>query len=405
MKNKFMNILFITDPYIVGGATKSFVELVNNLHENYEINAYVCTGSYTSLNEDLEKNNIFSIDDGHLTTMEADFNQEKNIFSLEKWKQVIDYYKSAKLLHKRNAAAINKIERYVDLNLIDIIHTNSARTDIGCELSIKYHIPHIMHIREFGVEDFNCRFLRRNYCAYLNKGTDSFLSVSRAVRDVWIKRGIDSQKISVLYNGIKRPIDLVNNFNDMRQSSKLKLVAAGGIYPTKGQYQIIEALGILPEEIKQNITLDLYGWSDENYIEQLMHRANDLGIANQVTWQGTVDNIFSVLDKYHVGLTCSRAEGFGRVTAEYMHAGLGVIVSDKGANTEIISNGENGLIYQWNDYEDLSKKLVRFYDDRDFLVSCGQRAKKDALDKYLDERNAAGIYEEYKRVIDEREKN
>lgn len=394
-----MNVLFITDVNIVGGATKSFVELVSLLRQKFSINIWVCTGSYTVLNEELEKINISSVDDGHVPVMEADDKKPQNKFSLEFLKYGMNYCKAARIYQKRTDAAVKKIERNIDMNAIDLIHTNSARNDIGCILSRKHQIPHVVHIREFGVEDFNCRFLRKNYCRFLNKGTDLFITVSDAVRTSWGKRGLDVSKAKVIYNGIRHLDILQTELEDLRNSECLKLVATGGIYPTKGQYQIIEAMGLLPEDVKKRVTLDLYGWSNEEYIKELMTRVEQLNLNGQVTWKGVVKDVHQILSQYHVGLTCSKAEGFGRVTAEYMHAGLGVIVSDTGANMELIENGKTGLVYKLNDYSDLSQQILRFFTDRDLLVECGKCAKLKARESFTDEINANNIVAEYRKLV------
>ena len=397
-----MNVLFITDVNIVGGATKSFVELASLLKQKFNINIWVCTGSYTTLNQELSKIGILSIDDGHVPAMEADDRRPQKKFSLEFIKYQINYYKAAKIFRKRTAAAVKKIERNIDLDLIDLIHTNSARNDIGCILSAKYHIPHIVHIREFGVEDFNCRFLRKDYCRFLNKGTDLFITVSNSVRNSWGKRGLDVSKAKVIYNGIRHQGILQADHEDMQNSEFLKLVAVGGVYPTKGQYQIIEAMGLLPEDIKKRITLDIFGWSDDDYIKELLARAEKLNIGDQVTWKGAVKEVHKILSQYHVGITCSKAEGFGRVTAEYMHAGLGVIVSNTGANTELIEKEKTGLVYVLDDYIDLSQQILRFFNDRELLVKCGKNAISEARVCFTDEINAENIVEEYRKFANER---
>ena len=85
--------------------------------------------------------------------------------------------------------AIKNIKKIIDIKSIDIIHTNSARNDIGCILNRMYNVPHIMHIREFGYEDFDCCTYRYNYNKYISKYTNRFLAISKAVAKIMdIKR-------------------------------------------------------------------------------------------------------------------------------------------------------------------------------------------------------------------------
>lgn len=382
-----MNVIYILDPNTVGGATKSFVEIVTILKKEYNVNPYVCTGGYTELNEYLKKNDINAFDDGHIATMQVYANNETL-----KWK-----HKLKRTYKYRTQNAVERIERNIPLDEIDLIHTNSARNDIGCVLSKKKSIPHIMHIREFGVEFEDCEFLRDNYYKFINRGTTRFLTVSNAVRDSWIKKGLDSNKVKTVYNGIDgSDVNRASFIN----SDVLKMIVAGGVISAKGQHQIIEAMALLPESIKHKLYLDIYGWGTKKYIDDILDRAKDLKLEKQIVYKGSVDSIHGLLSDYQIGFTCSKAEGFGRVTAEYMHAGLGVIVSDTGANKELIQHEKNGLVYKWNNYESLAEQIERFYNDRQLLSLCGGNAFRDAKEKYTVDNNVKNIYEHYKKVLE-----
>ena len=64
----------------------------------------------------------------------------------------------------------------------------------------------------------------------------------------------------------------------------------------------------------------------------------------------------SIYKNYNIGLMCSKKEGFGRVTVEYISAGLYVIASNTGANPEIIKK-EFGELYKYGDTKDLINKI------------------------------------------------
>ena len=68
------------------------------------------------------------------------------------------------------------------------------------------------------------------------------------------------------------------------------------------------------------------------------------GIAGQINFLGPRTDVHSMLGNYQIGLMCSKSEGFGLVTAEYMHAKLGVIASNTGASPELIDNEITGLV-------------------------------------------------------------
>ena len=188
-----MKILFITDPGIVGGATRSLVDVVNSL-KNIGYTPIVCTSTYSALNVELEQYGIDSIVSGHYAAMEIHANK--------RWKDPLRYVKYSMLYYLNRNKAVRSVEKQISMSTIDVIHTNSARNDLGAMLYHKYRIPHVMHIREFGKDDFNCWCFRRKYEHYLNENTTNFIAISRAVADSWISKGIDPSKVKVIYNGV-----------------------------------------------------------------------------------------------------------------------------------------------------------------------------------------------------------
>ena len=102
-------------------------------------------------------------------------------------------------------------------------------------------------------------------------------------------------------------------------------------------------------------------------------------------------------------MTCSRAEGFGRVTAEYMYAGLCVIGSNMGATPELIEDNKDGLIYDYQNIHELSRCIERIYNDRELLRYLSKNGKKSAI-KFSSTRNAKEIYEVYLEILNEENK-
>lgn len=383
-----MKILYITDPGIVGGATRSLVDVVSAMRD-CGIKCVVCTSSYNELNKELNELGVENFASGHRAAMDTP--------AYKKWKKPFKKLIKGLEYHITLPSAIRSIEKNIDINSIDLIHTNSARNDIGCILSKKHGIPHIMHIREFGKEDFECIYYRKNYEKFINANTTKFIAISRAVKDAWVRKGLNADKVSVIYNGVDNSRIIPRN--NEATNNPLSMVIVGGVCEAKGQLQIIEAMGLLPVNIRKNIRLDIIGWGDPLYIKKIQDRAQELKIADQIHFLGARKNVYDLLQNYQIGLTCSRAEGFGRVTAEYMHAKLGVIVSNSGANPELIRDKENGLIYELGDIEDLSLCIGKYYKDRNFLMRMAENAHSDAVSRFTKEINAANIYEIYRSVL------
>lgn len=384
-----MNILYIVDPGVVGGATHSFIELVNNVKKNGHT-PIVCTSKWSTLNEQLNSIGIKTYEIGHASMMEP--------VSPYKWKRPIKYPLRWLNYMIRRYISIKRIEKKVDLTKISLIHTNSARNDIGCFLNKKYNIPHIMHFREFGDNDFDCIFYNHKFKELYNRYTNKFIAISEAVKTHWISKGLNSQKFTVIYNGINYQ-DIQKSEDKDKKNEHLNIVMTSGICKAKGQHLAIKAISLLPKFIKDRVSLDIIGWADPLYIKELNKMITDLSLSNNVKIYGASKEIHKLLGNYQIGLMCSRAEGFGRVTAEYMHAKMGIIASDSGANLELITNKHDGLIFKSGDESSLAQCICKFYEDRELLYQCSINAQKKAISLYTDELNAMKIRKIYDSVL------
>lgn len=386
-----MKVLYIIDPGIVGGATLAFLEIVAQM-KTRSVDCIVCTSGNNSLNRELDKMGVANIAIGHHSVLEPE--------SPYKWKRPIKY--PIRWLQYRIALkkALKTIERKIDLSDVDIIHTNSHRNDIGCYLNKKYGIPHIVHIREFSDADFKCITYRKKYISILNQFTTKYIAISEAVKNHWIRKGVDKNKLMKIYDGISFNNGTVSD-DECKSDHQLKLVMTGGICYPKGQHLVVGAMACLSENIRNNITVDFIGWDDPRYTRSLKEKIDIEGMSNLFRFVGAVKNATNLLGDYHIGLMCSQSEGFGRVTAEYMAARLGVIASDSGANPELIQNGVNGLLFNSGDENDLAEKILKFYNNRDLLVSCSTNAQIDAQKKYSEDLNAHNIYELYQALLNQ----
>lgn len=389
-----MNVLYVIDPGTVGGATIAFVEMILKLKE-LGIEPLVLTGQRNSFNDKLDKLCIKNIPINHQTAL-VPFT-----FKTPKWPIILLQYVCKYYISRFTSRKI--IKDKVNLRSIDIIHTNSARNDIGCWISKEYGIPHICHIREFGDKDFSCIKLLPNFYMYLNNYSTCFIAISNAVRKHWISKGISKEKVKLVYDGVSYE-DIHVSSDSSKENIKLKIIMAGGIVKTKGQHLAVEALLYLPDNIRDSITIDFAGWCVPRYKREIMKFAKSKGLDGHINFLGPINDVHKRLGDYQIGLTCSRAEGFGLVTAEYMHAQLGVIASDSGACPELIDNNINGLLFKSGDARDLARCIELYFNNRNLLIDYSNSAKRKATERFTSQRNANQILEVYKTMLNEYEK-
>lgn len=386
-----MKILYVIDPGTTGGASESFLELIR-LMSSKGIECIVCVCSENFYNRRIEAVGGKVTITGHTSVMEP--------LSPFWWKRPIKYPIRWLLYRYKRETALRVIARSIDMSTVDLVHTNSARNDLGCYINKKYNIPHIVHFREFGDLDFDCINLNSRYVDNMNKYSTYFIAISDAVKKHWIGKGIDRKKVKVIYNGVYSD-DIGVSSDEDKDRTNLKMVIAGGICEAKGQLLIVQALSKLPAEIKRNITVDMLGWNDPHYLKQIEDFSHQHGLENNIKIVGSVNDVHKRLKDYQIGLTCSRSEGFGRVTVEYMHAQLGIIASDSGANPELIEDGKTGILFKSGSSNSLSEKIQKLYHNRDLLKFCSRQAKEKASKEYTDVINSSKIYRLYQDVTTE----
>ena len=232
----------------------------------------------------------------------------------------------------------------------------------------------------------------------MNKSATEFIAISEAVMNHWINKGIRRDKIIQIYNGVRENDTIKSNYP--KKGDVIRLVMMGSLNETKGQHYVIKAIALLPEEDRKRIQVDIVGDGVTAYTKILEKLIKINHLSEQVRLLGYKKDFYRYLSKYDCGIMCSRSEGFGRVTVEYMMAGLPVIVSDTGANPEIVNHGVNGLLHKYGDVIDLAEKISYLLNNENEIERIGRNAYRTAVEKYTAHINASEIYKEYQKLLE-----
>ena len=372
-----------------GGAALALYDLIKELKDNYDdIVPIVVTGKKNGLNKMLEEIGV-----------ENYSAQYKNFMSSYKKPEWI-YRVMLNVRYKMGQyCAIKRLEKIIDFSEIDIIHSNLNRIDIGAILAQKYKIPHIWHIREHGDgSDFKLTSVMRNPIRYMNSFNSYTIMISNSVEKVWELKGLDNKKMRLIYDGVRTELYNIETKQDNRN---LKMIFMGGYDKNKGQEDLIDALKTLPEDLKRLIQIDFFGNGSEKYIKYLKNKIYENGLEKVMKINSYQHDIWKHISDYDIGLNCSHGEGFGRVTVEYMMAGLCPIASDRGATPEIIENGITGIIYDSSSSEELKNSIIWALNNRKAIRKMGIDASEFAKKEFSMSKHAREIRELYYEVIKE----
>ena len=391
-RNQFMNVLFVPHAAEIGGATKSFLTLILELKQT-GIVPYVVTPNNNGYVMTFCKEH--SINCYYLNYEDLTFCVPKNPI-----KRIIKnilkplYY----LKHKHiNEKSVKQIKQIIPIDKIDLIHSNVNRDDFGIMISKKYNILNVMHLREFGTLDYQCNYLRNIY-KYYNKNVDQFIAISNVIKKFYISKGIDSSKINMIYDGIDSNDIIARDYTNSSSNNNFKIMMMGYICDSKGQIQIIEALHLMSKEERNNIKISFYGSGSEEYLSYLKNKIKEYELLENFEFFEYQNNIGQIIQNYDCGFTGSHSEAFGRVTVEYMMAHLPVIASNTGANPELVIDKVDGLLYEYNNYEDLKNKILKLKYDYNYRIELANNAYKDSK-RFSSDANTTGIYDLYHRML------
>jgi glycosyltransferase involved in cell wall biosynthesis len=188
---------------------------------------------------------------------------------------------------------------------------------------------------------------------------------------------------------IPMPVDLAKFRPADERTSGLQLRAGfiGRLVPEKGLASAMAAMARLPPG---TLHLTVVGDGPEGAI--LRDLSSSLGIQGSVDWRGSLDTdgTAQVLQNLDVLLVPSRAtaswrEQFGRVVIEAAATGIPVIATRSGELPFLVESLGAGWIVEEGDDVEMARVLQMLSDNRDQLLSAGERARRSAVEKYSTE--------------------
>ncbi|WP_026670885.1 glycosyltransferase family 4 protein [Butyrivibrio sp. AE3006] len=391
-----MRVVFIPDVPEYGGAYNSFCEMVETLAENHSVEPIILTAKNGKYLEFAQSKGYES----YVINYKPFYLQKGNTIEIRLVKFLLLPYLYCRYVLV-GYMAIKSIERVIDFNCIDIIHSNVNRDDIGAILSGRHGVPHVWHLREPSEKNRYYSF-RHNFISFMNQNTDAFIAISDMVKSEWEKSGIEGEKIHRVYNGIDVKRFYANRTNDV--GNIIRIIMIGRLAVHKGQIILLRAIAMLPKEYREQIHVDFYGNSEMGYKRRLERYIKHEGIEEAISFCAYDTSIEKALSRYDVGMMCSNNEGFGRATIEYMLSGLCVIASNSGANPELVDDGVSGFLFKNNDAADLARVITNICNNKRQIRTIGKLAQQIAAKRFSREQNANSVYELYENLINEKRK-
>lgn len=154
-------------------------------------------------------------------------------------------------------------------------------------------------------------------------------------------------------------------------------VTVGRSVAIKRQEDFVRALGVLRAERRWSGNAALIG--DGPRLSGLERLSSDLSLGQQLRFLRGLndDEKFAILRTAKVFVLCSEREGFSLATLEAQASGAAVVVSRPASDdvygvSDLVSDGESGLVYATGDVRRLASILDQLLADQDLRIRLAQ---------------------------------
>lgn len=210
------------------------------------------------------------------------------------------------------------------------------------------------------------------------------------MKDTIQRDGVEPTKLRIIYNGLhySKYKEQVGCRRDMRNRLSLAdydiaIVAVGNYIPYKGHADLLNALPeILANGVKARVFLV---GEDRGEGEKLVRLAQDLGVAELVSFYGQCANVVQLLGAMDIFVMPSHEEGFSNALLEAMASGLPIVATDVGGNAEALEFGEAGLLVPPHSPVRLAEAINRLLVDRKLSYALSEKARSVIIEKYTAE--------------------
>jgi len=213
---------------------------------------------------------------------------------------------------------------------------------------------------------------------------------SSYMKSVVMKWGVNEGDISVIYSALY-PLEVKEGKEVLRKKFEFAyptLVSAGRLVPNKGFIQLLEVFVRIRLRYK-DAQLIIVGEGPQ--YGALLKKAEELSIADAVRLVGQLSKeaLGATIKAADVFVLNTAHEGLSHQLIEVMDIGIPIVTTNVGGNPELITDGVNGFLVEYNDVGALSEAVVRVLDhpeSRERIVqSARAQSKQFSKEKVIEE--------------------
>ena len=207
---------------------------------------------------------------------------------------------------------------------------------------------------------------------------------SLALRRQLVDAGVPLKDAPIIYEGIDIDayVGQAAQRVDAGPDGILSVVYVGLLVEHKGVHTAIEALGRLDPDVLARVRLTILGSGHPEYEQRLRALVTSMGLGQRVVFASPIPrtDLPRFLAAHHVLVMPSIwEEPLALIMQEALASGLVLVGSATGGTTEIVVNGENGLLFSAEDADCLAQHLERLVSEPELrrrLAAQGQQTAR-----------------------------
>ncbi len=207
--------------------------------------------------------------------------------------------------------------------------------------------------------------------------TSRVIAVSRYVRDLLIKEGLEPGQVEVVYDGVEPE---AAPLPEHRSSARRRLGVAGGEFligcvghlaPEKGHALLIRGFS---EILRTHPDSRLAVVGEGPLQEKLELSIRELGLQGRAVLTGFLSDLDGILPGFDLLVHPSLAEGLGSVLLQAMSRQVPLCASRTGGIPEAVIDGETGFLFSPGSPEALARSVLRARSNPDLTRRQAERA-------------------------------
>jgi len=367
MQNKKKpSILYLITQGEYGGATHYILDLAKYLAKDFDISiAFGEVDKSAEFQKLLKKHKIKY----HL---------------LPNLKREIDY--------KTDYKALKEIRSLIKITKPDILHLNSSKISIlgslatiGLETKVVYTAHGWVFNEELSKKKKQFYIQAEKLTAILKQ---KIICVSEFDRQTAINYNITNKnKLTTIHNGIpdfelltreqaRDEIKQKLNNSDLFLKADFVVGSIGYLYANKGYDYLINSIRKLVDQGQNPLLLIIGGGSEK---KELLNLINQLKLEDHVQLLGEIKHASRLLRSFDIYVCSSTKEGLSYTIIEAMTAGIPIVATDVGGNSELITNQKEGLIIEPGEIDSLTKAILEIKNNPEKAKTYAESSHKKAI--------------------------